>query len=102
MSILDQLKKLDEQRYQLLENAKKEAMLKVEAGVAELDQLGFSYHLVEGGSSPKKSSGSRNTDPSKKYCSYCEISGHDGRAHRSQGDRKKKFTASELKEMGLN
>jgi hypothetical protein len=49
----------------------------------------------------RKKAGTRNTDPSKKHCNICDTVGHDGRAHRSQGKSKKKFTAAELKELGL-
>lgn len=101
MSVLDQLKKLDEQRAQLLAGAKDEALKKAEAAIADLTALGFAYSLTEGGSTKKKT-GTRNTDPAKKHCDICDMNGHDGRAHRSQGDKKKKFTAAELKELGLS
>lgn len=49
---------------------------------------------------PKKKTGSRNTDPSKRHCPLCDADGHDARAHRTQ-DPKKKFTQKELQERGL-
>ena len=48
MSVLDQLKKLDEQRAKLLDGAKEEALGKAKAAIAELNELGFSYKLVQG------------------------------------------------------
>jgi hypothetical protein len=100
MSVLEQIKKLDEQRAKLLSDAKTEALAKAEAAIEELNSLGFSYSLTAG-TGTKKKTGTRNTDPAKKHCDICDINGHDGRAHRSQGDKKKKFTAAELKELGL-
>jgi hypothetical protein len=48
MSVLDELKALDAQRAALLEGAKKEALDKAEKAIAELNELGFNYRLVEG------------------------------------------------------
>ena len=48
MSVLDQLKKLDEQRAQLLNGAKQEAMDAVNTGIKALKELGFHFHLTEG------------------------------------------------------
>ena len=61
----------------------------------KLGELGYS-------SAPKKkATGTRNTDPTKKHCALCDINGHDQRAHRAQGEKKRKFTAKELEELGL-
>ena len=49
-TVLEKLKALDAQRAQLLEGAKKEALDKAEKAVAELNDLGFHYSLVEGAS----------------------------------------------------
>lgn len=97
VNVLEQIKKLDEQRASLLANAKKEALDKAQAAIAELNSLGFSYTLQE---SVKGKKATRNTDPAKKHCPICDMDGHDGRVHRSQ-DPKKKFTAKELQEKGL-
>ena len=43
----------------------------------------------------------RSRDSAHKYCKYCDVEGHDGRAHRSQGKEKHKFTAEEMSEHGL-
>ena len=48
MSVLDQLKALDEQREKLINDAKAEALAKAEEAVAALNELGFNYRLVEG------------------------------------------------------
>lgn len=53
MGILEELRKLDEQRAKLLEGAKTEALQKAEAAVAELNQLGFNYRLVSGSGSSR-------------------------------------------------
>jgi hypothetical protein len=99
MTVLERLKKLDEERAKLLAGAKAEGLKKAEEAVADLNSLGFSYRLVKGNSGGKKGKGTRNTDPSKRHCSICEVDGHDARAHRGQGKNKKKFTPAELKEL---
>ena len=47
-TVLETLKALDAQRAQLLDDAKKEALDSAEKAVAELNELGFDYRLVEG------------------------------------------------------
>jgi hypothetical protein len=111
MSVLEELKALDEQRAQLLEGAKKEALDKAQKAVAELNELGFDYSLVEGYRTPTprgpRQEHSKTAAPKRQTkdvpCPICEFKTnphHDGRAHRSQ-KRKKPFTAEELVEKGL-
>jgi molybdopterin-guanine dinucleotide biosynthesis protein len=111
MSVLEELKALDKQRAQLLEGAKKEALDKAEKAVAELNELGFDYSLVEGYRTPTSRAPrkelSETAAPKRRAkdvpCPICEFKTnphHDGRAHRSQ-KRKKPFTAEELVEKGL-
>lgn len=57
MSVLDEIRKLDEQKAKLLSQAKKEALAKAEAAVKELNELGYQYEIVERG----KSSSTRRT-----------------------------------------
>ena len=45
MSVLDELKTLDEQRTMLLEGAKAEALQRAEKAIADLNELGFHYSL---------------------------------------------------------
>ena len=59
MSVLDEIRKLDEQKAKLLNQAKKEALQKAEAAIRELNELGFDYRLVEGGG--KATTGARRT-----------------------------------------
>src|SRR4051812_19735029 len=107
LSVLEQLRKLDEQRAQLLKDAEAEAKKKAEDAIADLNSLGFSYRLVQGDESPKRKSGSGSGKPrQKKDCTICKFGTdphHDGRhpAHRDQGDNKKPFTEKQLKELGL-
>jgi hypothetical protein len=103
MTVLEQIKKLDEQRAKLLEDAKTEALKKAEDAISELKALGFSYSLAEGDSKPKgKTKSTRQRDPNKpcSVCGYVTDPPHDGRLHRNQ-DPKKPFTAKELGELGL-
>jgi single-stranded DNA-specific DHH superfamily exonuclease len=107
MTVLEQIKKLDEQRSKLLESAKAEALKKAEEAVAELNEIGFTYRLVEGdGASPKKKgsrAGAGTVDPAKpcSVCNFLTTPNHDARKHRSQGESKKAFTAKELEAFGL-
>jgi hypothetical protein len=99
MNVLEQIRKLDEQKAKLLFDAKKEALERVHAAIKDLNELGFAYKLVsgDGAVSGKKK---RNTDPTKRHCPICDMDGHDARAHRNQ-ENKKKFTKAELEERGL-
>src|ERR1700691_4333707 len=60
-SVLEKLKALDAQRAQLLEGAKKEALDNAETAVAELNELGFHYTLVEGASAASPARAPRKT-----------------------------------------
>ena len=111
MSVLDELKALDEQRAQLLDDAKKEALEKATKAIADLNELGFNYRLVEGPSTStarrpprERSEGEAPKRQARDVpCPICEFKTephHDGRAHRSQ-EPKKPFTSGELAERGL-
>jgi hypothetical protein len=106
MSVLDELKALDEKRAQLLEDAKKEALDNAEKAVAALNELGFDYRLVEGATTPrarKATSQAPKRQARDLPCPICKFKTdphHDGRAHRSQ-KTKKAFTVEELMEKGL-
>jgi hypothetical protein len=107
-SVLEKLKALDAQRAQLLEGAKKEALDNAEKAVAELNELGFDYRLVEGGGSTARAPRKAGTQAPKRQardvsCPICKFKTtphHDGRMHRSQ-KTKKAFTVEELMEKGL-
>jgi hypothetical protein len=110
-SVLETLKALDAQRAQLLEGAKKEALDNAEKAVAELNELGFHYSLVEGAAStavPARAPRKAASQPAKRQardlpCPICKFKTtphHDGRMHRSQ-KTKKPFTVEELMEKGL-
>lgn len=106
-SVLEQLKKLDEQRAKLLEGAKAEAIKKAEEAVAELNELGFAYRLVEGdGAKAGKKRASSGTRQKSDICTICKFSTeppHDGRLklHRDQGDAKKPLTEKQLTELNM-
>jgi hypothetical protein len=106
-TVLEKLKALDAQRAQLLEGAKKEALDNAEKALAELNELGFQYSLVEGASparAPRKAGTQAPRRQSKDLpCPVCHFKTtphHDGRMHRSQKS-KKPFTVEELMEKGL-
>jgi hypothetical protein len=107
-TVLEKLKALDVQRSQLLEGAKKEALDNAEKAVAELNELGFNYRLVEGATSTARAPRKAASQAPKRQardlpCPICHFKTtphHDGRLHRSQ-KTKKPFTVEELIERGL-
>ena len=110
-TVLEKLKALDAQRATLLEDAKKEALDNAEKAVAELNELGFHYSLVEGASStstaaraPRKSTSQapkrQARDLPCPICHFKTTPHHDGRLHRSQ-KTKKPFSVEELMERHL-
>jgi hypothetical protein len=108
MSVLEKLKALDAQRAQLLDDAKKEALDKAERAVAELNELGFDYSLIEGASTARAPRKATTQAPKRQArdlpCPICEFKTsphHDGRMHRSQ-KIKKPLTVEELMEKGLS
>ena len=105
MSVLEKLKALDAQRAELLEGAKKEALDKAKKALAELNELGFNYRLIEGAvRAPRKAEADapkrQTRDAPCPICEFKTTPHHDGRAHRSQ-KTKKPFTDAELAKLGL-
>ena len=101
---LDQIKKLDEQRNKLLDNAKGEALARVEEALEELNALGFSYTLHEDsvrGRGVRRGIRQKNDGPCP-ICNFKTNPPHDGRRHRAQGNRKQPFTNNELSAMGYS
>ena len=100
--LLQQLKQLDQQRATLIEGAKKEALQKAQEAVDELNALGFSYRLTEGGKRTSVRKGTRQVkDEPCKVCNFKTSPPHDARKHRSQGEHKRAFTQKQLQELGL-
>jgi len=97
---LEKIQKLQEQ----IEEAKTEALEELRAKRREIQALltDIDSQISElgGGSSRQgKSKGTRKSS-SEATCKICGITGHDARAHRSQGKNKRKFSAEELREKG--
>ena len=105
MTLVDQLKALDDQRAKLIEDAKQGALEKAHKAIAELNDLGFTYRLTEGSraASAKAARASKLGAGSKRQikdavCPICHFKTspmHDGRSHRGQ-EPKRPFTAAEL------
>lgn len=99
MTVLEKLRKLDEERGKLLEEATATALANTNKALDELNGLGYDYRLVRGnllGGGKKK-----QQDAASRHCEICDMQGHDKRNHRSQGDKKRKFTPAELQKLGL-
>lgn len=79
--VLDQLRKLDEQREALLSEAKNTALANAQAAIAELNELGFNYRLQEGGSAPRaprQQSGTRRSGIRDEVLHFVSHAGPDG------------------------
>jgi hypothetical protein len=109
MSIVDQLKALDEQRAKLIESAKDAALKKAHEAIAELGALGFHHRLVEGAATargtkaPKEKTGEPKRQQKDIPCPICNFKTnplHDRRTHRTQ-EPKRPYTAEELAAKGL-
>jgi hypothetical protein len=102
---LERIRKLDQERSELIDAAKAEALRVAQEAVANLNALGFPYVLTEGGA-PKKSSKAaavKTRSSSEGPCPVCNFQTdpvHDGRAHRGQ-KKKTPFTKAELEERGM-
>jgi hypothetical protein len=104
---IDRLKEMDAERAKLLNAAKKEALSRAQAAVADLNALGFSYTLRARQPKLSKALAQKQTRRTKDApCSICKFRTsppHDARKHRfTQGKRKRPFTTKELTDMGLN
>ena len=107
LSVLQRLKQLDAERNKLLDEAKKEALQRAEQAVAELNELGFSYQLLEPGArrqataEPGSKKGTRTVkDAPCPICHFKTEPLHDGRSHRTQ-ETKKPFSDEELATRGF-
>lgn len=105
-SVLAKLKELDAQRERLLIDAKNEALAAARAAIGNLGKLGFPYRLVEGAAPISRSRRTQQETHAVKDapCPICDFKTsppHDGRAHRSQGNKKKPFTVPELSARGM-
>lgn len=99
---LEQIRKLDEQRSKLLDNAKAESLLRVQEALEELNNLGFSYSLSENARGRGRRGVRAKNDGPCPICNFKTNPPHDGRRHRAQGGRKVAFTNAELSAMGYS
>lgn len=107
-SIIDKIRELDEEKAKLIEGAKKEAIAKAEAAIAELNSLGFNYQLREVDASRAQASGktrqgAKQIDPNRpcSICNFITDPPHDGRSHRGQKESKRPFTDEELQALNM-
>src|SRR3954447_16573872 len=108
-SALDRLKALDEERNQLLQGAKSEAMDRANEAISELNALGFSYRLTQrdgggrqgsSGSTGRKGTRQVNAERACPICGFRTEPPHDARRHRGQAE-KRPFTDEELEANGM-
>src|ERR1700733_5503544 len=105
-SSIERIKELDEERSQIFDQAKEEALELAKAAVEMLNSLGLEYRLVNGVESiarPQKAGIAKRGTVKDAPCPVCEFQTsppHDARAHRGQ-KKKKPFTMAELEDKGL-
>lgn len=102
-SALERIRDLDQQRAAILEDAKSEALAKANEAIKDLNALGFDYRLVNGPTAKSKSvkSARAKSDEPCQVCGFKTEPPHDGRRHRSQGEKKKPFSPADLEQMGM-
>lgn len=104
-SVISKIRELEAQKAKLVDEAKAEALATVNGGIADLQELGFEYHLVEGAMRRATPSGERKGTRTVKdepcpICGWKTNPPHDRRSHRTQ-EPKRPFTAAELAAKGL-
>ena len=107
---IDRIRELDEERAQIFDQAKEEALERANEAVAALVALGLQYRLVNGvepspritKTSGKAAVGSKGAvrDAPCSICGFKTSPPHDARAHRGQ-TKKKAFNAAELSDKGF-
>lgn len=112
MSPLERIRQLEAEKARIMQDARREALEKAQSVIDELNSLGFNYRLVEGGAEGRRRAsgvegsrkGTRQVNPERPcpICGFRTDPPHDARAHRSQGDSKRAFTADELSARGLS
>jgi hypothetical protein len=100
---LEQIKKLDDQKNKLRDQAKLEGLARAHEAIEEVNALGFSYSISERPSSGRGRGGVRQKkDAPCPICKFKTNPPHDGRRHRSQGNKKTAFTNQELASLGYS
>lgn len=105
LTAAQRLAELDQQRASILDSAKQEALTAAKAAVASLNELGFRYTLTAQtqrrlGSSSSRVAKHRSPSGECPICNFATEPPHDGRAHRSQKE-KRPFDDAELSALDL-
>ena len=109
-SAVQRIKELDEERAQVFDQAKEEALEKAKEAVAALNLLGLEYRLLNGvqeartTKAPGKATAANRGTVKAAACPICGFETdppHDGRAHRGQ-TKKKAFNIAELNDKGFS
>ena len=103
-SPMDELKHLDKRREELLGEVRGSAESNLRKALRDFNDLGLgmTYKLrVSGRGSGRRGTRQVNANRACPICGFRTVPPHDARAHRSQGDKKKAFTADELSAKGM-
>jgi hypothetical protein len=107
MSAHDELKQLEKRREELRAQLRSDAEAGLRQSLVDFNNLNFgvTYELREArrgrGQGSRRGTRQVNAERACPICGFRTIPPHDARAHRSQGDKKKAFSAEELSAKGL-
>jgi hypothetical protein len=99
---LEQIKKLDDQKNKLRDQAKMEGLARAHEAIEEVNALGFNYSIGERAAGRGRVGVRQKKDAPCPICKFKTNPPHDGRRHRSQGAKKTAFTNSELSALGYS
>jgi len=101
---LEQIKKLDDQKNKLRDQAKMEGLTRAEEAIEEVNALGYNYSISERAPAGRGARGGvrQKKDLPCPICKFKTNPAHDGRRHRSQGNKKMPFTNNELAGLGYS
>ena len=103
-SPMDELKQLDKRREELMGEVRGSAETNLRKALRDYNDLGLgiTYELRAAGRGVSRR-GTRQINVNRPcpICGFKTVPPHDARAHRSQGDKKKAFTADELSAKGM-
>jgi hypothetical protein len=99
---LEQIKKLDDQKNKLRDQAKHEGLSRAMEAIEEVNALGYNYSISERASGGRRGGVRQKKDAPCPICKFKTNPAHDGRRHRSQGNKKTAFTNSELAALGYS
>jgi len=98
-ALLERLRKLDQERDALAQQAKEQLIARANEVIKELNKLGFNYRLASS-SRTREARGGISPNKPCQICKFRTDPPHDARRHKAQGRDKKPFTQAQLRDFG--